>query len=67
MFNINEYEPEEMNQEDVIAFHNVTSKRMYLEKRDRPDLQLGVTLLCTMVKDPDKDDWKNLNWVIRYI
>ena len=45
----------------------MTAKLLYLAKRARPDLQLGVNFLCTSVKYPDKDDWKKLNRVTKYI
>ena len=40
---------------------------LYLAKRSRLDLELGVVLLYTRVKDPDKDDWNNLTQVMKYI
>ena len=45
----------------------MTEKLLYLAKRARPDLQLGVAFLCIRVKDPDKDDWKTLTRVMKYI
>ena len=67
MFTINEDNPEKLNQEDTIMFHRVTAKMLYLAKRSRPDLQLGVNFLCTRMKEPDKDDCKKLTRVMRYI
>ena len=64
---INKDNTEKMSQEDIITFHNVTEKLLYLDKMDRTDLQLGVTLLFTRAKDPDNGDWENLNLVMRYI
>ena len=41
LFTINKDNPENMSQEDTIAFHHVTEKLFYLDKSARPDLQLG--------------------------
>ena len=38
LFIINKVKPENMNQEDTIMFHNVTSKLLYLANKDMPDL-----------------------------
>ena len=40
---------------------------MFAAKRARPDLQTAVAFLCTRVASPDKDDYKKLAKVIRYI
>ena len=40
---------------------------MYLKKRARPDIQLSVSFLCTIVRDPDADDHKKLAKVMKFI
>ena len=67
LFIMNREDPEKLNEEYDIVFHYVTENILYLDKRDRADLQLCVTFLCTRVKDPDKYNWKRLNQVMRYI
>ena len=67
LFATNEYNTENLSKEETITFHYVTAKLLYLAKRSRPDLQLGVGNLCTRVKYPDKYDWKNLTRVMKYI
>ena len=52
MFIINKDNPENLNQKDSIMLHHVTANLLYLAKRSIPDLQLGVTFLCTRAKDP---------------
>jgi hypothetical protein len=48
-------------------FHTLTAKLLFLSKRARPDLQQAVGFLTTRVKEPDEDDWKKLNRVIKYL
>ena len=67
LFTTNKYNTEKLIKEEIITFHHVTSKLLYLAKRARPDLQLCVTVLCTRVKDLDKDYWKKLTRVMKYI
>ena len=38
-----------------------------LSKRARPDIQISVSFLCTRMKGPDTDDYKNLSRVMKYI
>ena len=40
---------------------------LYLSKRACPDIQLSVFFLCTRVRGPDTDDYKNLARVMKYI
>ena len=47
---------EKLSKEEAITFHHVTAKLLYLAKRARPDLKLGVAFLCTRLKDPENDD-----------
>ena len=67
LFNTNEDNLEKLIKEETIKLHNLTEKLLYMVMRDRPDFQLGVTFLCTRVKYIDKDDWKKLTRVMKYI
>ena len=49
LFTTNQYNLDNLSQEYTITFHNVTEKLLYLAKKDRPDLQLCVALICTRV------------------
>ena len=40
---------------------------LYLSKRARPDIQIAVPFLCTRVREPNTDDYKNLVRVTKYI
>ena len=63
LFSINEKDPNNLNQEDYNKFHQVTTNILYLDKRARPDPQLGVIYLFNRVKYTDKYDRKNLTRV----
>ena len=42
-----------LSTEGATICHHMTAKQLFLSKRARPDLQLGVAFLCTRVKGPD--------------
>jgi hypothetical protein len=48
-------------------FHHLTAKLLFLCKRARPDIQTAMAFLSTRVKQPDKDDYKKLGGVIKYL
>ena len=48
-------------------FHHNVAKLLFLCKRARPDLQTEVAFLCTRVKAPDKDDYKKLTRLVKYL
>jgi hypothetical protein len=58
---------EKLEQCDSEIFHTLTAKLLFLSKRARPDLQQAVGFLTTRVKKPDRDDWKKLNRVMKYL
>ena len=41
-------------------FHHFVAQLLYISKRDRPDIQIAVSFLCTIVRGPDTDDYNNL-------
>jgi hypothetical protein len=45
----------------------MTAKLLFLGKRAHPDIQTAITFLTTRVKRPDKDDYKKLGRVIKYL
>jgi hypothetical protein len=49
------------------VFHNFFAKCLFLTKRAGPDIHTAVVFLTTRVKKPDKDDWKKLQRMIRYL
>ena len=58
---------EKLDENAAILFHHYTARLLFLCKRARPDIQPPVAFLCTRVKEPDKDDYKKLTRVIRYL
>ena len=56
-----------LSQADADLFHHFVAQLLYLSKRARPDIHLSVSFLCTRVRGPDNDDYKNLKRVTKYI
>lgn len=48
-------------------FHSGTQRLLYLSKHLRWDIITAVSFLTTRVLQPDEDDWKKLNRVLRYL
>jgi hypothetical protein len=45
----------------------MVAKLLFLSKRAQPDILTAVSFLCTRVKKPDVDDYKNLARLMRYL
>ena len=56
-----------LSQADADLFHNFVAQLLYLSKRVCPDIQLVLSFLCTRVRGPETDDYKNLAIVMKYI
>ena len=51
-----------------LRYYTPSSKNYcFVCKRSRPDTQVAVTFLTTRVRKPDKDDWKKLIRLVKYI
>ena len=48
-------------------FHSIIQKLLYVTKRARIDLQVAIGFLCTLVRLPDKNDWKKLKRTLQYV
>ena len=48
-------------------FHTTIAWNLFLCKWARPDIHLTVSFLCTRVKEPDTDDWKQMVQLLCYI
>jgi Reverse transcriptase (RNA-dependent DNA polymerase)/Zinc knuckle len=66
LFDVNEECPK-LHKEKAERFHHLVAKLLFLCKRARPDIQTAVSFLCTRVQAPDRDDYKKLARVMRYI
>ena len=67
LFEVNGEDPVKLDEEIAVMFHHNVAKLLFLCKRARPDLQTAVAFLCTRVKDPDKDDYKKLTRLVKYL
>ena len=56
-----------VNEEQGQLIHHLVAKLLYLIKCTRQDIQTAVEFLCTRVKDPDTNDYKNLTKVMQYL
>ena len=48
-------------------FHTITARMLFYGKRARPDILTSVSFLTTRVTDPDVDDWKKLQQLMKYM
>jgi hypothetical protein len=56
-----------LDQARAKAFHNITAKGIYVDKKARPDISLSIAFLTTRVKGPDIDDWRKLCHLVEYL
>jgi hypothetical protein len=66
MFKVDE-DCEKLAQVKAVEFHNLVAKTLYSTKRARPDTCTAIAFLTTRVREPDKDDWIKLVYLMRYI
>lgn len=48
-------------------FHHFAARALFTTKRARPDIHTATSFLTTRVHEPDKDDWKKLQRMMRYL
>jgi hypothetical protein len=58
---------EKLPQSKAVEYHNLVAKMLYATKRARPDTCTAIAFLTTRVRSPDKDDWKKLVHLMRYL
>lgn len=56
-----------LDEADSKCFHRMTAQLLFARKRAQPGIQVAVAFLCTQVKVPNVDDYKNLTCVIKYL
>jgi hypothetical protein len=66
LFTVSE-NPTYLDDTESELFHYTTAKLLFLCKRARPDIQTAVAFLTTRVKRPDKDDYKKLGCMLKYL
>ena len=52
---------------DACLYHHFVAQLLYVSKRAHPDIYLAVSFLCTRVRGPDTDYYKNLAMVMNDI
>jgi hypothetical protein len=58
---------EKLPPDKMVAFHNIVAKTLFATKRARPDTCTAIAFLQTRVREPDKDDWKKLSHLMKYL
>jgi hypothetical protein len=66
LFKIDE-DCEKLQPTKAVEFHNLVAKTLYATKRARPDTCTAIAFLTTRVRAPDKDDWKKLSHLMKYL
>ena len=66
LFKIDE-DCEKLQPKKAVEFHNLVAKTLYATKRARPDTCTAIAFLTTRVRAPDKDDWKKLSHLMKYL
>jgi hypothetical protein len=56
-----------LDQARAKAFHNITAKGIYVDKKARPDISLSIAFLTTRVKGPDIDGLRKLCHLVEYL
>jgi hypothetical protein len=65
LFKVNK-DCKKLNQNMATAFHNIVAKALYLVKSARPDASVAIAFLTTRVREPDEDDWRKLEHLVKY-
>ena len=66
LFEVNE-KCEKLPKKAQEYFHCVTAKLINIWKHARPDIGSSVSFLTKRVRNPNKDDWQKLSYVIFYL
>jgi len=64
LFAVNE-DAEKLSKSETEAFHSKTVELLYLSKHARPDILTAVVFLTMRVLNPDVDDTRKLNRVLK--
>ena len=59
--------PEYLGKAEGDMFHHHIAKVLFMCKQAHPDIQTALALLSTWVQCPDKDDYKKLARVMKYL
>ena len=56
-----------LNRNKAKLFHTTVARVFVSWKRARPDIQPIIVVLCTIVKQPNQEDWKKILRLMKYI
>ena len=56
-----------LDEKEREIFHTTVAKALFISKRARPDIQPIVSVLCTRVKKPGKNDWNKLVKMMKWL
>ena len=57
---------QQIDEEKSKGFHYVVVKLLYIMRRERPDLETAISLLCRRVSKNEVDNWKKLKRVLSW-
>ena len=49
------------------TFHSIVAKMLFATKRARPDTGTAISYLTTRVREPNRDDWRKLTHLMKYV
>ena len=67
LFKVNTEIPKPLDKERKDLIVHLVMQGLYLIQRGRPDIRTAISFLCSCLKCPDEDDYKNLTRLIRYL
>ena len=67
LFKTNPEDPKLLGEEKKQIFVHLVMQGLYLSQRGPPDIRTAISFLCSLLQNPDKDDYKKLTWLVRYL
>ena len=67
LFKMNSEDPKLLGDEEKKIFVHLVIQGLYLSQQGRLDIRTAIAFLCGRLHNPDKDDYKKLTWMIRYL
>ena len=67
LFKVNMENPKLLGKDKKDLFVHLVMQGLYLSQRGRPDIRTAISFLCSRLTCPDKDDYKKLTRLIRYL
>ena len=67
LFKVNTDNPKLLCKEKKELFVHLVMQGLYLSQQGHPDIRTAISFLCSRLNCPDKDDFKKLTRMIRYL